>query len=163
MSLFCNFKKAISLILTFRMIDRIYSQNLNYQSWRSLWTNSYLSKFNLKLICRYYYYNHKLYKHLFKRLIFICDSNLKTMSLFKRSLSSNLFNYSWEFFNNITFKLYVSKHHYRYYHHYHYRNVSIVIYMHFINHYYQTLIFWNDLYKFYDRSHICIYNSKFFF
>ena len=30
-SLFNNFKKAILLILTFRIIDRIYSQNLNYQ------------------------------------------------------------------------------------------------------------------------------------
>ena len=29
-SLFNNFKKAISLIFTLRMIDRIYSQNLKY-------------------------------------------------------------------------------------------------------------------------------------
>ena len=29
----------------------------------------------------------------------------------------------------------------RYYHHYHYRNVSIATCIHFINHYYQALIF----------------------
>ena len=40
------------------------------------------------------------------------------------------------------FKLYAFKYHYYYYYyyHHHYRNVSIVTYIHFINHYYQALI-----------------------
>ena len=56
-------------------------------------TNFDLLKFNLKLIYRYYIYNHKLYKFLFENLIFIYDSNLKIMLLLKKSLSLNLFNY----------------------------------------------------------------------
>ena len=50
--------------------------------------NFNLSIFNLKLICRYCIYNHKLYKLLFEKLIFTCDSNLNLMSSLKRSLSS---------------------------------------------------------------------------
>ena len=52
-----------------------------------------LLKFNLKLIYHYYYFNYNFYEYLFKRFMFMCDSNLKIISFFKKSLSSNLFNY----------------------------------------------------------------------
>ena len=39
------------------------------------------------------------------------------------------------------FKLYAFKRHYYYYYHHHYRNILIAIYIHLINHYYQTSIF----------------------
>ena len=39
------------------------------------------------------------------------------------------------------FKLHAFKHHCRYYYYHHCRNVSIATYIHFINHYYQALIF----------------------
>ena len=67
-------------------------------------TNFDLLKLNLKLICRYCIYNYKLCEHLFKRLISTCDSNLIIVLSSKRSLSSNLSNYSREFFSNMIFR-----------------------------------------------------------
>ena len=103
----------------------------------------HFSKFNLKLICRYYNYNHKLYKHLFKKLIFTFDLNLKSASSLKRSLSS-IFSL---IFSNILIKityLYLLKSSYSFS-----QTLlssllllllSIAIYIHFINYYYQILI-----------------------
>ena len=86
----------------------------------------------------------------------MCNSNLRITLSSKKSLSSNLFNYSREFFNNILlnafkryynyhiyiFKLYAFKHYYYYHHHHHhYRNILIVIYIYSTNYYYQTLIY----------------------
>ena len=53
---------------------------------------------------------------------------------------SNAFKRYYNYYIHI-FKLYAFKHHCRYYYYYCYYNISIAIYIHFINYYYQTLIF----------------------